>query len=67
MDKRESVLSEDEKKIFKGGVRSIMVFLKENEVADEAEADSCRFIVFDKNDKIVYETYGSLKNNEAPN
>lgn len=61
MDKEKVMLTEDEKKIFRGGESCLMIFLKDNEPTDEENADSARFLVFDKDDHIIYESYGSLE------
>ncbi len=58
MVEKEVIFTEEEQKIF-GGVKGIMVFMKNGEVVDEKEADSSILNIYDEKGNNIRRIYST--------
>lgn len=56
---KEMIFDEEEQIKF-GGVKGVMVFMKDGKEVDEKEADSCILNIYDKDGNNIQRIYGEL-------
>lgn len=59
MVKKEIIFNDEEKKIL-GGVKGIMVFLKDGKEVDDKEADSSILYIYDEDGNNIRRIYGEV-------
>lgn len=59
MVKKEIIFNDEEKKVL-GGVKGVMVFLKNGEEVDEKEAESSILYIYDEDGNNIRRIYGEV-------
>lgn len=59
MVRKEVILNEEEQKLF-GGVKGVMIYMKDGEAVDEEQADCCILNIYDEEGNNIKRIYGDL-------
>lgn len=60
MVEKEIIFNEEQKKIF-GGVKGVMIYLKDNQVVDESIATTSLLNIYDEHGNNIRRIYGDLE------